>query len=154
MTDLTGAGGGTLDSGEVELFAAMAASWWDAAGPMAPLHRMTPVRIACVRDQACWRFGRDPKRPRPLAGLSVLDVGCGGGIATEPLARLGANVTGIDPTPGLVEVARRHAEEGGLEIAYEESTLEAVADRGDRFDLVLALEVLELPAEVSAFLAA
>lgn len=154
MTDLTGAGGGTLDAGEVERFAAMAAGWWDAAGPMAPLHRMNPVRIAYVRDQACRRFGRDPKRPRPLAGLSVLDVGCGGGIATEPLARLGAAVTGIDPTPGLVEVARRHAEEGGLEIAYEESTLEAVADRGDRFDLVLALEVVEHAADVPAFLAA
>src|SRR3954453_15604392 len=143
MTDLTGPGGGTLDSGEVERFAAMAEGWWDAAGPMAPLHRMTPVRIACVRDQACWRFGRDPKRPRPLAGLSVLDVGCGGGIATEPLDRLGAAAPGIDPTPVLVEVARRHAEEGGLDVAYEESTLEGVADRGDRFALVLAVKVVE-----------
>lgn len=145
------------DPVEIEKFASLAATWWDAAGPMAPLHRLNPVRIRYVRDQACSRLlgGRDPAAsPRPLAGLAVLDVGCGAGLAAEPLSRLGAAVTGIDPSPEMVEAARRHAAETGAEgVAYEAVTLEEVAASGRRFDLVLALEVVEHVPDVSAFLA-
>lgn len=145
------------DPDEIEKFAALAGTWWDAAGPMAPLHRLNPVRIAYVRDQACARLlgGRDPRASaRPLAGLAVLDVGCGAGLASEPLSRLGAAVTGIDPSPEMVEAARRHAAETGAEgVAYEAATLEGVAASGRRFDLVLALEVVEHVPDVPAFLA-
>jgi 2-polyprenyl-6-hydroxyphenyl methylase / 3-demethylubiquinone-9 3-methyltransferase len=143
------------DARELERFAAMARDWWDAAGPMAPLHRMGPVRVAYVRDQTCARLGRDPRAPRPLDGLAVLDVGCGGGLMAEPMARLGAVVTGIDPAPDLVEVARRHAADAELAgIRYEAATVEDLADRGERFDLVLALEVVEHVPDPPAFLAA
>ncbi len=143
-----------VDPNEVERFTALARSWWDSSGPMAPLHRMGPVRITHIRNQACRHFGRAAEGPRPLAGLSVLDIGCGGGLVAEPLTRLGARVTGIDPTPELIEVARRLAEEAGLEVAYEAATVETVAGRGDRFDLVLALEVVEHVPDLPLFLAA
>lgn len=143
-----------VDPEEARRFASLAERWWDSTGPMAPLHRMGPVRIAYVRDQACRQLGLDARALRPLTGLRVLDIGCGGGLVAEPLTRLGAAVTGIDPTEELVEVARRHAAELGLEIAYETATLDAVAGRGDRFDLVLALEVVEHVPDLPAFLAA
>lgn len=114
---------------------------------------MNPVRLAYVRDRACAHFGRPAGVTRPLEGLRLLDVGCGGGIACEPLARLGAEVTGIDPSPEPVEAARRHAAEAGVEVRYEAATLEAVAGSGRRFDLVLALEVVEHAASVPSFLA-
>ena len=143
-----------VDPREIERFTALARSWWDSAGPMAPLHRMGPVRIAYIRDQACRHLGRPADVRHPLAGLRVLDIGCGGGLVAEPLTRLGARVTGIDPTPELIEVARDHAEAAGLEIAYEAATLETVADRGQRFELVLALEVVEHVPDLPLFLAA
>lgn len=143
-----------VDPREIERFTALAQGWWDAAGPMAPLHRMGPVRIAYVRDQACRHLGRPAGVRQPLAGLRVLDIGCGGGLVAEPLTRLGARVTGIDPTSELIQVAQAHAEEAGLEIAYEATTLETVADRGQRFDLVLALEVVEHVPDLPLFLAA
>jgi 2-polyprenyl-6-hydroxyphenyl methylase/3-demethylubiquinone-9 3-methyltransferase len=142
---------------EIEKFAALASTWWDAAGPMAPLHRLNPVRIAYVRDQACARLlgGRDPAAQHPMAGLAVLDVGCGAGLVAEPLARLGAAVTGIDPAPEMIEAAARHAAEtGAAGVAYEAATLDEVAASGRRFDLVLALEVVEHVPDVPAFLAA
>ena len=145
------------DPDEIEKFAALADTWWDAAGPMAPLHRLNPVRIAYIRDQACARLlgGSTSAVPRPLAGLTVLDVGCGAGLAAEPLARLGAAVTGIDPSPEMVAAASRHAAETGAEeVAYESVTLEEVTASGRRFDLVLALEVVEHVPDVTSFLAA
>ena len=146
------------DPDEIGKFSRLAATWWDAAGPMAPLHRLNPVRIAYIRDQACARLlggPRDAAAHRPLPGLTILDVGCGAGLAAEPLARLGAAVTGIDPSPEAVEAAARHAAETGVAgIAYEVATLDEVAASGRRFDLVLALEVVEHVPDVPAFLAA
>ena len=106
----------TTDPEEVAKFAELGATWWDATGPMAPLHKLNPVRVAYIRDRVCERFGRDTAQPRPLAGLEVLDIGCGGGLLAEPLARMGATVTGIDPIESSIDTARWHAAEVGLEI--------------------------------------
>jgi 2-polyprenyl-6-hydroxyphenyl methylase/3-demethylubiquinone-9 3-methyltransferase len=144
----------TIDPEEVARFERLARDWWNPAGPMRPLHKLNPVRLEYIRDQACGRFGRDPRAPRPLEGLSVLDVGCGGGLLSEPLARLGASVTGLDPAPTNVAVARLHAERAGFAIDYRGETVEAVRDRGERFDLVLAMEVVEHVPDPKAFVAA
>jgi 2-polyprenyl-6-hydroxyphenyl methylase/3-demethylubiquinone-9 3-methyltransferase len=143
----------TVDGREVERFAALAERWWDAAGPMAPLHKLNPLRIAFVRDTLGARMGRDIEAPRPLAGLSLLDIGCGGGLLSEPMARLGARVTGIDAAARNVAAARLHAAEVGLDIAYRDSSIEALAAEGARFDVVLAMEVVEHVADLPAFVA-
>lgn len=132
------------DPKELAKFEAAAADWWDTAGPLAPLHRMNPVRIAFVRDAAiAGRAGRAGPPGKPLRGLTVLDVGCGGGLLAEPLARLGAAVTGIDLVAEALAVARRHAEGQGLAIDYRLESVEAAAARGARFDVVVASEVIE-----------
>jgi 2-polyprenyl-6-hydroxyphenyl methylase/3-demethylubiquinone-9 3-methyltransferase len=142
---------GSIDPQEVARFEAMARDWWDPRGPMAPLHKMNPLRLSYIRDAACRRFGRDPRSAHSLEGLTVLDVGCGGGILSEPVARLGASVTGLDPAPTNVSVARVHAERAELSIDYRGETVEAVARRGERFDVVLAFEVVEHVTDVDAF---
>ena len=144
----------TIDPAEVARFERIAKEWWDPKGPMAPLHRFNPVRLAYIRDAASARFGRDPRSARSLDGLTILDVGCGGGVLSEPLARLGARVTGLDPAPTNVTVARLHAGQAGLTVDYRGETVEAVAERGERFDLVLAMEVVEHVTDVRAFTAA
>jgi 2-polyprenyl-6-hydroxyphenyl methylase / 3-demethylubiquinone-9 3-methyltransferase len=144
----------TVDPAEVARFDRLAREWWDPKGPMRALHRLNPVRLRYIRDQACQRFGRDEGAARPLEGLSALDVGCGAGLLSEPLARLGATVTGLDPAPTNVAVARRHAERAGLWVDYREEEVEAVVERGERFDIVLAMEVVEHVADVPAFVAA
>lgn len=146
--------GSTIDPAEVARFDAIARDWWDAKGPMAVLHKFNPVRLAFVRDEACARFGRDPKRMRALEGLSLVDIGCGGGVLSEPLSRLGAQVTGLDPAPTNIAVASAHAEAGGLSIDYRQETIEAVVAAGTRFDIVLAMEVVEHVADVEAFVTA
>ena len=153
---MTGAVAGdiTTDPAELAKFAPLGRTWWDATGAMAPLHKLNPVRVAYVRDRACARFGRDPERPAPLAGLRVLDVGCGGGLLAEPLARLGGEVTGIDPVAENIDAARWHAEEAGVEVRYRAVGIEEVAAEGAAFDLVIASEVVEHVAEVPEFLAA
>ncbi|PZU92443.1 MAG: bifunctional 3-demethylubiquinol 3-O-methyltransferase/2-polyprenyl-6-hydroxyphenol methylase [Chelatococcus sp.] len=146
-------GDSTLDRDEVARFDAMARTWWDAKGPMAVLHKFNPVRLAFIRDEVCAHFGRDPKAIDVLDGLSVVDIGCGGGVLSEPLARLGASVTGLDPAPNNIAVARAHAEAEGLSIDYREQMIEALVAEGARFDIVLAMEVVEHVADVEAFVA-
>ena len=145
---------GMLDVGEVARFARLASEWWDANGPFKPLHRINPVRLTYIRDQLCRRFGRDPKQGGSLDGLTVLDIGCGGGLVAEPLARLGALVTGIDPAPETIEAAKAHAKGAGLDIAYRPVTAEALAREGSAFDAVLLLEVVEHVPDVPLFLKA
>ncbi len=141
----------TIDPAEVARFEGIAETWWDPNGPMRILHKFNPVRLAYIRDEACRRFGRDPRSARSLEGLTILDVGCGGGVLSEPLARLGARVTGLDPAPTNVSVARLHAEHAGLAVDYRNETVEAVAARREAFDMVLAMEVVEHVADVGAF---
>jgi 2-polyprenyl-6-hydroxyphenyl methylase/3-demethylubiquinone-9 3-methyltransferase len=142
----------TLDAEEVARFGKLAAEWWDAAGPFRQLHRINPVRLTYIRDQLCRKFDRDPKAPKSLAGLSVLDIGCGGGLVCEPLARLGATVTGIDPASESIAAAKSHAGAAGLDIAYQAATAEELAARGIGYDAVLLLEVVEHVPDVPAFL--
>jgi 2-polyprenyl-6-hydroxyphenyl methylase/3-demethylubiquinone-9 3-methyltransferase len=141
----------TVDPGEIARFERLAATWWDPRGKMGVLHKFNPVRLAFIRDAACRQFGRDPKRLDSLAGLRILDIGCGGGILSEPLARLGAEVLGADPARANIEAARLHAAEGGLAIDYRVTTAETLADAGERFDMVLAMEVVEHVADVPLF---
>jgi 2-polyprenyl-6-hydroxyphenyl methylase/3-demethylubiquinone-9 3-methyltransferase len=143
----------TVDPAEVERFSALAAEWWNPRGKMAPLHKFNPVRLGYIRDIACRRFGRDPKRLDCLKGLRVLDIGCGGGLLSEPLARLGAEMVGADPAEANIEAARVHAATGGLAIDYRATTAEALAEAGERFDIVLAMEVVEHVADVNLFVA-
>jgi len=143
--------GGTVDDGEVGKFAALAQTWWDPDGAFRPLHRMNPIRLDWLRDHLCGHFGLDPSGRRPLEGLRVLDVGCGGGLLSEPLARMGAQVTGIDAAEEGVLAARAHADVMGLEIDYRAMTAEALAADGARFDAVLALEIVEHVADLTAF---
>lgn len=143
--------GSTIDEAEVARFSAMAEEWWDPRGKMAVLHKFNPVRLAYIRDAACKTFGRDPKQLDSLAGLRILDIGCGGGVLSEPLARLGASVLGADPAERNIAAAKRHAEQSGLAIDYRVITAEALADAGERFDVVLAMEVVEHVADVKLF---
>lgn len=143
---------GTVDPAEVERFSRMADEWWDPDGKFAPLHRFNPVRLELLRDRIARRAGRDPLAPEPLAGLSVLDIGCGGGLVCEPLARLGAKVVGVDASARNIAAARLHAERIGLAIDYRQTTAEALRDAGAQFDVVLTLEVVEHVADVGLFL--
>ena len=141
----------TVDQAEIEQFSRLAAQWWNERGPMATLHKFNPVRLGYIRDQVTAHFGRDPKRLGCLSGLRMLDIGCGGGILSEPLARLGASVVGADPAETNIEVARRHAEQSDLPIDYRNTTAEALADANERFDVVLAMEVVEHVADMPLF---
>ena len=144
----------TLDREEVARFAKLGGEWWDPHGPFKPLHRINPVRLTYLRDQLCAHFGRDPKQGKSLEGLNLLDIGCGGGLVCEPLARLGAGVTGIDPGAESIEAAKAHAEAGGLEIDYQVATAEELAAHGQSYDAVLLLEVVEHVPDVPALLKA
>jgi len=148
------AAGVTVDPAELEKFARMADSWWDARGDFRPLHKVNPTRIAFIRDSVAARLNRNPLAARPLEGLRLLDIGCGGGLLCEPMARLGASVTGIDPTSRNIEVARIHAKQSGLDIDYRVATAEDLSVEGERFDVVLNMEVVEHVADLNAFIAA
>ena len=142
----------SIDRDEVARFAALADEWWNPRGNMAPLHKFNPVRLGFIRDQACAQFGRDAKTLDCLAGLTFLDVGCGGGIVSEPLARLGGKVTGIDPAGENIEVARLHAEKSDLAIDYRATTVEALAGTPAAFDFVIASEVVEHVSDLNFFI--
>jgi 2-polyprenyl-6-hydroxyphenyl methylase/3-demethylubiquinone-9 3-methyltransferase len=144
---------GTIDQAEIRKFSRVADRWWDPDGPHGPLHRLNPLRLDYIREQATRHFGRDPAALMPFAGLSGLDIGCGGGLVAEPLARLGADVTAIDADPVAIEAAREHARLRGVEIGYRHGAAEALVQEGRRFDLVLALEIVEHVADRGAFLA-
>jgi 2-polyprenyl-6-hydroxyphenyl methylase / 3-demethylubiquinone-9 3-methyltransferase len=143
----------SIDTAEVERFSRLASTWWDPRGPMAPLHKLNPVRLGYIRDKATAHFNRDPKKLGCLEGLRVLDIGCGAGILSEPLARLGATMVGADPSEENITVARTHAEECGVAVDYRATTAEALAAAGEIFDVVLAMEVVEHVTDVEAFVA-
>lgn len=142
----------TVDDAEVARFSRIAAEWWNPAGKFRPLHKFNPVRLGYLKDRVTAHFGRDPNDPKGFAGLDVLDIGCGGGLVSEPLARLGADVTGADASETNIEVARLHARESGLTIDYRATTAEALAAEGRSYDVVLALEIVEHVADVPLFL--
>ena len=146
--------GGTVDADEIARFSALADQWWDPDGDFRPLHKLNPVRLQFIRDRLAAHLGRDPLAPSPLSGLEILDVGCGGGLICEPLARLGATVTGIDASDRNIAIARNHAERGGLDIDYRHAAAEDLLGEDRRFDAVLSLEVVEHVADVGVFVAA
>lgn len=143
----------TIDPGEVERFSRLAAEWWNPNGKFRPLHKFNPVRLAYVRDQVASRFGRDPHAALPFQGLRILDIGCGGGLLCEPMARLGASVVGADPSTTNIEVARLHAAASGVQVDYRATTAEDLADAGERFDVILNMEVVEHVSDVGLFVA-
>jgi len=145
---------GTVDAGEIAKFEAMAAEWWDPTGKFKPLHMMNPVRLDYITSQIAAEFGRDLKLEKPFEGLRILDIGCGGGLLSEPMARLGADVVGADAAPRNIPVAQIHAEQSGLKIDYRHTTAEAMAEAGEQFDIVLNMEVVEHVADPLAYLTA
>ncbi len=152
--DRTQKSASTVDAGEVAHFARLAGQWWDPRGPWATLHRFNPVRLGYIRDRAAAHFDRDPARLDSLNGLRILDIGCGGGVLSEPLARLGAVVVGADPVEENIAAAAHHAAQAGLAIDYRSTTAEALAEAGECFDIVLAMEVVEHVADVDLFIQA
>ena len=144
----------TIDPGEVAKFEAMAADWWNPEGKFKPLHMLNPCRLDYITSQIAAEFGRDLAGPLPFKGLRLLDIGCGGGLLAEPMARLGADVVGADAAARNIPVARVHAEQSGLAIDYRHTTAEDLAEAGERFDVVLNMEVVEHVADPQAYLTA
>lgn len=144
----------TIDPAEVAKFQAMASEWWDPNGKFKPLHMLNPCRLDYITRQIAAEFDRDLSTARPFAGLRLLDIGCGGGLLAEPMARLGADVMGADAAERNIPVARLHAEQQGLQIDYRHTTAEALAEAGEQFDVVLNMEVVEHVADPLAYLSA
>lgn len=144
--------GVTIDPEEVAKFSALAAEWWDMQGKFKPLHKLNPTRLAYIKKHICDHFKRDPNVEKPFEGLRVLDIGCGGGLLSEPMARLGANVVGADAGEANIKTASVHAMEAGLEIDYRNTTADDLAAKGEKFDVILNMEVVEHVADVTAFM--
>lgn len=142
----------TIDQSEVDRFSAMAAEWWSPTGKFKPLHKFNPVRLAYIRDKAAENFSRSPKSAKPLEGLRVLDIGCGGGLLSEPVARMGAEVVGADPSEKNIGIASTHAQASGVAVDYRAVTAEQLAEAGETFDIVLNMEVVEHVADVELFM--
>lgn len=142
-----------MSAAEIAQFAMRADAWWDTEGDFAPLHRINPARLTFIRDKACAHFSKNPIGAKPFAGLRVLDLGCGGGLLSEPMARLGATVTGIDAAPENIETAVDHARAGGVDVTYRCALGEDLADEGAQFDIVLNMEVIEHVPDPAAFVA-
>ena len=143
----------SIDENEIEKFRAMASEWWDPKGKFKPLHKFNPVRLAFLRDRICSHFNLDDKSRTPLKGLRVLDIGCGGGLVSEPIARLGAQMTSVDAGEANIKTAMTHARETGVEIDYRVGTIEKLIEANEpAFDVVLNLEVVEHVADASQFL--
>ncbi len=143
----------SIDPEEVAQFSRIAAEWWDPKGKFKPLHEINPVRIGYIKQQIAQHFGKDADAIRALEGLSLLDIGCGGGLICEPMHRMGADITGIDASEENIKTARTHAEQGGLEIDYRATTAEDLLTTGAQFDVVLALEIVEHVADAESFIA-
>ena len=143
----------SVDPEEIARFAALAETWWDDAGPMRPLHKLNPTRLLWIKEAIAERFDRDPKAADALTRLRILDVGCGAGILSEPLARMGATVVGIDPSVEVIAAAKLHATQSGLTIDYRAATAEDLAAAGEHFDVVMAMEVVEHVTDVPRFVA-
>lgn len=144
----------TIDEIEVERFSAMADAWWDPTGKFRPLHKFNPVRLTYIRQNVCAAFNLEMNGPQPFKGLRILDIGCGGGLLSEPMARMGAQVIGADASETNIEVAKIHAERSGLDIDYRATTAEALEAAGEKFDVVLNMEVVEHVSDVPLFIGA
>ena len=144
----------TVDPSEIAKFEAMAAEWWDMNGKFKPLHMLNPCRLDYITQQIAAEYDRDLTQPEPFKGLRILDIGCGGGLLAEPMARLGACVVGADAAPRNIPVAQVHAQQSGLEIDYRCITAEELAEAGETFDVVLNMEVVEHVADPLAYLTA
>jgi len=142
----------TIDEADVARFSAMAAEWWDPTGKFKPLHKFNPVRLEYIKEKVCETFNRDVKDPKAFKGLRILDIGCGGGLLSEPMARLGADVVGADASEVNIEVAKILAEQSGLNIDYRATTSEALEESGEKFDIILNMEVVEHVADVNLFM--
>ncbi|WP_417623968.1 bifunctional 2-polyprenyl-6-hydroxyphenol methylase/3-demethylubiquinol 3-O-methyltransferase UbiG [Paremcibacter congregatus] len=153
-SEKTSSASASVDPAEIAHFSAMAATWWDPKGPFKPLHNLNPTRIAFARDSLCRHFKRDPKDTEPLQGLRILDIGCGGGLLTEPMTRLGATMVGADASEKNIKTAQAHANDMELDIDYRNITAEELADAGEKFDAILNMEVIEHVADIPSFLTA
>ncbi len=142
----------TIDEREVAFYSGLAETWWDEQGPFWPLHKLNTLRSRYIVERLCQHFDRDPAEGEPLRGLKILDVGCGGGILSESMARLGAEVTGIDVVEKNIAIASLHAEQQALAVDYRLCTASNLADSGAQFDVVLNMEVVEHVADVGAFM--
>ena len=142
----------TIDEADVARFSAMAAEWWDPTGKFKPLHKFNPVRLEYIKEKVCENFDRDVKDPKAFKGLRILDIGCGGGLLSEPMARLGAEVVGADASEVNIEIAKIHAEQSGLDIDYRATTSEALEASGEKFDVILNMEVVEHVSDVNLFM--